>query len=180
MDISVVASPLLLFVWIAVICDVRERSIPNLLTFTGLAVSVVLHLSVVGPSGLLPFVSGLLIGGAMLLPGYMVGVTGAGDVKLMAAVGSFFGASGAFAAALSSIVMGGVIALVFMLATLLSADSVAPWRRYGMMLKTLATTGRPVYLAPEYGEVMGKRFPFAISIAVGTTAYAGWKVFAVG
>ncbi len=43
------------------------------------------------------------------------------------------------------------------------------------MMRTLVITGRPLYIPPAEGEVMGKKFPFAVSIALGTTAWIVWQ-----
>jgi len=109
------------------------------------------------------------------MPGYLLGTTGAGDVKLMAAIGTFLGPYNVLLAGLASIAVGGVIALGFMALSVLSSSSPSPWQRYGLMFRTLLTTGRPVYLAPVEGEVMGRKFPFAVSIAVGTSLFLIWR-----
>lgn len=162
---------LLALVWIAAFFDLRTRRIPNLLVCLTLAMGFVMQVGFRGFDGFIAASTGLLVGTVVLLPGYVVGTTGAGDVKLMGAIGSFLGASGAFFAAVACIAVGGLIAFVFMVTTLLSPGLAPPWRRYGAMAKTLVMTGKPVYLPPERGEVMGRRFPFAVSMALGTTVF---------
>ncbi|MCW8193483.1 prepilin peptidase [Proteobacteria bacterium 005FR1] len=161
---------LLVVVWCAAFVDIRKRKVPNWLVLTlvvtGMSVQTLLH----GLEGAAVGMSGLFVGMAVLLPGYLGGATGAGDVKLMGAVGTFMGVTGALMAAVASLIVGAVIALGFMLVTLFVPTLQTPWQRYGLMVRSLVVTGRPVYLKPAAGEIMGRRFPFAVSIAAGTTA----------
>ncbi len=140
----------------------------------GAALGILLQGMQAGSSGVLAALFGLGAGLAVLLPGYLLGFTGAGDVKLMAAVGTFLGAKGVLMAAIFSIGVGGVIALGFAASSLVAGTSIGPWSRYSLMFRTLIATGKPIYITPEEGEVMGKKFPFAVSIALGTCGYLFW------
>lgn len=128
-----------------------------------------------GPSGALAAFYGLLVGLAILMPGYLLGFTGAGDAKLMASVGTFLGPLGVLQAGGVSIVVGGIVGLCFAASAILNKSCVSPWSRYGLMIKTLVITGKPLYIAPKDGEVMGRKFPFAVSIALGTTVWMVWQ-----
>ncbi|EPC02462.1 hypothetical protein L861_08800 [Litchfieldella anticariensis FP35 = DSM 16096] len=165
----------LLLIWSAAVWDLRQRRIPNVLVMAGAAIGILLQGLLAGSGGILATISGLAVGLVILLPGYLLGMTGAGDVKLMAAVGTLLGPYDVFIAALASIFVGGVIAMGFAASALFSRNSISPWARYGLMLKTLAVTGKPIYVAPEEGEVMGRKFPFAVSIALGTTGLLVWQ-----
>ncbi len=161
---------LLAAVWVATALDFHQRRIPNRLTVNAAILGIVLQSLIGGPSGLLAALGGLGVGLAILLPGYAVRTTGAGDVKLMAAAGTFLGPFWALVAGLASMVIGALVAVLFAASTIVSRTPKAPWQRYGLMLRTLVSTGRVSYIAPADGEVMGQRFPFAVSIALGTTA----------
>ena len=160
---------LLGMVWTALAFDLRQRRIPNALTFGAAAAGLAVQTALVGATGLLMALTGLGVGLVILLPGYVLRVTGAGDVKLMAAAGTFLGPYWILVAGVLSILVGALIAAAFAASTLISKTSPAPWQRYGLMLKTLATTGRASYVAPATGEVMGRKFPFAVAVALGTT-----------
>ncbi|MDI5987043.1 prepilin peptidase [Halomonas sp. M4R5S39] len=170
-----VSSSLLVLVVAAVFWDLYQRRIPNYLIMAGAAMGILLQAVQAGSGGVLAAITGLLVGLAILLPGYLLGFTGAGDAKLMAAVGTFLGPLGVFQAALASILVGSVIATGYIFFAVLFRQSSSPMARYGLMTKTLVTTGRPIYIAPEKGEVMGKKFPFAVSIAIGTTGWMIWQ-----
>ncbi|SEG01737.1 A24 family peptidase [Billgrantia desiderata] len=159
----------------AAIWDLAARRIPNPLILAGAAVGFLLHGWAAGAGGVLAAIYGLVVGLAILLPGYLMGFTGAGDAKLMAAIGTFLGPLGVLQAALISIVVGGLIAMGFALSALIDRQSLSPWGRYSLMMRTLVVTGRPLYIPPAEGEVMGKKFPFAVSIALGTTAWIVWQ-----
>ncbi|MEQ4537837.1 MAG: A24 family peptidase [Billgrantia sp.] len=165
----------LMLVCYAAACDLRTQRIPNFLTLAGAVVGFLLQGWAAGVGGVLAATYGLLVGLAILLPGYMMGFTGAGDAKLMAAVGIFLGPVGVLQAALISIFVGGIIAMGFALSALIHRQSISPWGRYALMMRTLVITGRPLYIPPAEGEVMGKKFPFAVSIALGTTAWIVWQ-----
>lgn len=160
---------------VASAADIASQRIPNTLILAGAAVGFLLQGWAAGTGGVLAAIYGLVVGLAILLPGYLMGFTGAGDAKLMAAIGTFLGPVGVLQAALISIFVGGIIAIGFALSALIHRQSISPWGRYALMMRTLVITGRPLYIPPAEGEVMGKKFPFAVSIALGTTAWIVWQ-----
>jgi prepilin peptidase CpaA len=161
----------LILVWVAACWDLRQRRIPNWLTFGGAAFGIVLHGGLAGIGGVAAATAGLAVGLGILLPGFLLRTTGAGDAKLMAAAGSLLGPQGALLAGLAGIAAGGIIAAAVALSSYAGAGA-PPWARYGLMLRTLVHTGRAAYIPPAEGEVMGRRFPFAVPIALGVTAVA--------
>lgn len=85
--------PMLAALVVAAAVDVRARRIPNWLT-AGLAVGGLV--AAAGwdrsiPGGLWMSIVGLLLGLAMNLPLFLLGIRGGGDVKLFAAVGAWLG-----------------------------------------------------------------------------------------
>lgn len=95
---------------LAAVLDVRQRRIPNLLSLGGVVAGLTLWAWQSGMSGVLYGMAGLLVGGGLFLPFYVVRGMGAGDVKLMAAVGTFLGPYHVFAAAIVVALVGGAIA----------------------------------------------------------------------
>lgn len=168
--------PAFALVWIAAAWDIKQRRIPNLLVLIAMLIGIALQLALVAGNGLFSALTGLVVGLAVLLPGYLLGTTGAGDVKLMAAIGTFLGPQDAALAALASIAVGSLVALGYAASSIFQPNSVSPWRRWGLMCRTFFTTFQPIYLAPAEGEVMGRKFPFAVSIALGTTLFLAWPL----
>src|SRR5258706_15780646 len=84
-----VAAPVIALVTVAARADVRTRTIPNLLPFPALLLGIAVHTAFAGPEGFRSSLAGLAIAGGVLLPGWLFRWMGAGDVKLMAAVGAW-------------------------------------------------------------------------------------------
>ena len=110
-------------VWVAVpVCaigilaareDLRTRRIPNLLTGPALLLGIGAHLLQGGTQAGLSALGACLVAGALLFPGWLLKFMGAGDVKLMAAIGAWLGsAEVSLYAVLFSLVVGGVISMV--------------------------------------------------------------------
>ena len=71
--------------------DLRTRRVPNPLTMGLAAIGVVYAAFGIGGLSLGASLAGLALGLALMLPGHLIGATGAGDVKLFAAAGAFVG-----------------------------------------------------------------------------------------
>jgi len=96
----------------AAVVDLRTRRVPNWLTFGTAALGITLamtHLDGVGVAGAF---EGLLVGLLLMLPGHVIGRTGAGDVKLLAALGTLLGPKSILMAFLYTAIAGGGIAVV--------------------------------------------------------------------
>jgi prepilin peptidase CpaA len=145
---------------IATVIDIRTRRIPNVLTASMTGVGIAMALSgVSGVSGMAA-IGGVLVGFLLMMPGYMLGATGAGDVKLMAAIGAILGPSLVISAFLCTAIVGGVLAL-------------AVAARRGRVAATLAGTGRmiaaPTGARQEIQTASVKqRFAYGPAIAVGS------------
>ena len=115
-------------------------------------------------SGFLFSVKGLLLGTALLFIPYLLGGMGAGDAKLMGAVGAFLGAAGVFKAFIFSALAGGIYAIILMS---IHGYLFEALKRYGRMLKGFLTIGEFIYLSPP--EEIGKiKLCYGIAIAAGT------------
>ena len=96
--------------------DAQQRRIPNWLTFGAWLAALPLQMAMHGMgAGALVWACGWLTGLAIFLPFYLLRGMAAGDVKLMAAVGAWLGASMAFEIALATFVIGGLWALAITL-----------------------------------------------------------------
>jgi prepilin peptidase CpaA len=102
-------------VLIALITDLRERRIPNLLTFGGAIVGLIVHTFDSGWDGLTAGLIGWVVGIALLIIPFLMGGMGAGDVKLMGAIGALMGAPFVFFTMLWTGVAGGIISIIYLL-----------------------------------------------------------------
>jgi Flp pilus assembly protein protease CpaA len=98
----------------AVVIDLRTRRIPNRLVLLGAGAAALLHLiGSVSPAlstardAVVHALAGMAVGALWLLPGYLLGRTGGGDVKLLAVAGAFLGPAGAAMAGLYAMALGG-------------------------------------------------------------------------
>ena len=108
---SILIIMLVVLVMTAIYTDLRWSRIPNWLTFPAMGFGVVVHAWLGGVDEALFSVAGLGTGLGLFFLIYLVGGIGAGDVKLMAAVGSFVGAYGALSCACLAFIAGGVYAI---------------------------------------------------------------------
>jgi prepilin peptidase CpaA len=142
--------------------DLWTRRVPNPLTVV-LASSGVAF-AACGLSGLSVGASltGFLLGLALMLPGHLIGATGAGDVKFFAAMGALIGPAHIATAFVYTAIAGGAIAII-----------VSLWRK--RLQQTLARTARLFGLAAADafdGPLANNRFAYAPAIAVGATLAA--------
>jgi prepilin peptidase CpaA len=145
---------------IATVIDIRVRRIPNALTATMAGIGIGLAASGASGISLGASFAGMLIGLALMLPGHVLGATGAGDVKFMAAVGAIVGPALVVSAFLFTALAGGVLAVAVALRR----------KRLGA---TLAGTGRliaaPTDAKKEIQAATGSsRFAYGPAIAIGS------------
>ena len=74
-------------VGVGALIDLRTRRIPNALTVTLASTGVACAAVGIGDLSVSASLAGFALGLALMLPGHLIGATGAGDVKLFAAVG---------------------------------------------------------------------------------------------
>ena len=150
---------------LACVTDLRTRRIPNVLTFSAAAGAVLFHLATGGWQAAGWSIVGLVLGASLFLPMFALRGMGAGDVKLLAAVGAWLGPGQVAIVALATSLVGGVMAVVVALA-------------YGYLRKALTN----LYLLLAHWRVMGvsplpavtlerasgPRLAYAFPIAIGT------------
>lgn len=90
--------------------DLRFQKIPNPLNFSVIVFSVSYYGWTHGLDGLLFSISGMFLGVALLIGPYLLGGMGAGDAKLMGAVGAVLGPKGVFISFLYTAIVGGIYA----------------------------------------------------------------------
>jgi len=99
---------------LAAVWDWRSRKIPNLLTVPGVVAGITLHAVLAGWHGAAFALQGVGVALALLLPLVLLRAVGAGDWKLMGAVGAFLGWRLALFVLVGSIFASGIMACVQM------------------------------------------------------------------
>lgn len=152
---------------IAAAIDIRTRRVPNVLTFGASGTALIYFLVTGGLRGLGTSALGWTAGVALFLPLFLLRGLGAGDVKLLGAVGAWLGPMGAVRSGFLTVFAGGVLAL-----------AVAVRHRYlreafsnlgGMLWSWRLQGPRPV-AGMTLEDSKGPRLPYAAAIAAGTLA----------
>jgi prepilin peptidase CpaA len=162
---------LLTLLFLATVQDIHVQKIPNRLTFPAMALAVVLASAWDGLQGFLFSLEGIAVGIVTLLVPYLLGGMGAGDAKLMGAVGGFLGPKGAFFAFLFTALVGGCYALILII---FHGNIKASFTRYGSMMKVLFLTRQWIYLPPGESE-QKPRLRYGVAIALGTIFSVLWR-----
>jgi len=149
--------------------DLKEHRIPNYLTLSGVVLGITLQLLLQGWDGLLYSLGGITVGFLILIPFYIKGGMGAGDVKLMAAAGAFLGFKGALLAAGLALFVGSIMGIFLLV--ILGGIKTAMNRYYSTLKQFLYTHSINIsYIPPLSDEAAAVKFPYASAICAGTIA----------
>jgi prepilin peptidase CpaA len=146
------------------IVDLYTRRVPNELTLGIGALGVALaamHMTGVSVPGAL---GGFALGLVLMLPGHVIGATGAGDVKLFAALGTLLGPGRTGAAFLYTALAGGLLAVIVAIRRRRLAATV---ERTATLVCSGGGNAAEIERATE-----NNRFAYAPAIAVGALAAA--------
>lgn len=158
--------------------DVRENRIPNVMVLLLLCAGVFLNTAGPANSQQGPFspfpgalgaaqsLLGVLVGLALFLPFYLWRAMGAGDVKLLAALGAFAGPVEIISLMLIILVAGGLLAVVRML-----------WsRNSGLVLANVRQVlGGGSARRFDPARQSADRMPYALAFSAGLLAYGYWR-----
>jgi prepilin peptidase CpaA len=142
--------------------DLLFHRISNRLTGSLLCVGLALRTLDGGWSGLEQSLLGVLVGLGCLLPFYIARAMGAGDVKLLAATGALLGPHDTFIAGICTLLVGAVLALLYLAAGAVRAVASAPASSSWVTRLVLANL--------RVKELRRERMPYALAIALGTLA----------
>ena len=166
-----VEAVLLVLVLGAAVYDVRYRRIPNWLSVSGVLIGLALNTFLYqGWPGLRLSLLGLVAAFGVYFVLYALRAMGAGDVKLMGAVGALVGWQDWFGIFLVAAIVGGVMALI-LVAT--KGRVKKTFWNVGFILNEMKS-GRPAYLAKEELDVRNPKalgLPHGAVIAVGTVFF---------
>jgi prepilin peptidase CpaA len=162
--VLLIYSFLLLAVGFAAVVDIAKQKIPNWLVLIVALIGLGWNFFSVDGLGLADAGIGLIAGMLLMLPGYIFASMGAGDVKLMMAIGSVVGFS-----KVMDIVLYGYIAMIAMaiLYIICRGGGIKLLVRYKGLFYGL-WTGSWAYQKTDNQDVVSRRLPLAPAIALST------------
>ncbi|MEH7352857.1 prepilin peptidase [Neobacillus drentensis] len=160
---------LLTILIISLITDVMKRKILNIVTLPTILIAFSYYTLNLGVNGFFFSGKGFLVGLGLLLIPYLLGGMGAGDVKLMAAIGALMGTSFVFYSFIYTAIIGGLIALILVIKT----------NGFNNSFKSLFFN--TVFLKSNLGSVILQKdkkssisFPYGVAIVLGTLCTLIW------
>jgi prepilin peptidase CpaA len=162
--IASAVSPLVLLavMLVAAVTDLQKCKIPNWITMPAMTSGLLGHTLVDGLPGMLFSCKGLALGFALFLILYAVGGMGAGDVKLLAAVGSFIGAEGVLSAGIMAMLLGGLYTIAMMISCYGARVSL---QQMVAIFKSILMAGSFGTFAPAKAQ---PQLRYALAIGLGT------------
>jgi Flp pilus assembly protein protease CpaA len=168
---------------VATVTDVRRFKIYNALTIPLLFTGFAFHAVAGGWDGLTGSVAGAGVGFATLFLPFLLGAMGAGDVKLIAAMGAWLGTE----AILIIVLVGCVLTSLYAIALIFRRGGLtAVFGNILLNLHRLQTAGRSLVDEDEYETVpeLAKRadhrqrlIPFSAMAAAGLGVALAWQVW---
>lgn len=142
--------------------DIHHHRIPNWLTVSAAASGVIMAMLARGIAAGAAFsFKGFMAGFLLLLPPFLLGGMGGGDVKLLAALGCWLGAAGVFTVFLYGALFGGILGVVLI------------WRKTGVVGLRTVFVGIFLDLITFHKPDAETRLtmPYALPIALGFGAF---------
>jgi len=155
--------------------DVQQYRIPNWLTLPAIGMGILLRVYFFGWHGLLTSVGGCLLAGGIVFLFYAVRAMGAGDVKLLAALGSIVGPHYAVLILLATAIAGGVLALVYVV---YRGRTRSTFANLGSVVKFHVQGGVQAHPEVNLDNPEALRMPYGLAIAAGalyTFVTAWWR-----
>jgi prepilin peptidase CpaA len=104
-----------LMLLISVYTDLKTRKILNAVVVPGMLAGLIINFALTGTDGLFFSLKGLGLGFGLLIIPFALGGFGAGDVKLLGAIGSLKGSLFVFKVFLATGIAGGVLAILVLI-----------------------------------------------------------------
>ena len=161
---------LLLLVVAAALFDLRQRRIPNWLAAGGLLLGIGMNTFLFESAGLWSSLEGAGLALLIYVPLFALRAMGAGDAKLMAAVGSITGPMNWLGILVLTALFGGVLAVLLVLGKGRVRHTLANLK---LILTSWHFHHLPYNLSPELdvGSEQALRLPHAVSILLGTISF---------
>jgi len=158
--------------------DYRRHRVPNWLNVSIVVLGLGAQVAFFGLAGVKSGLLGMLVGFSMLILLWAMHGMGAGDVKLMVAVGAWLGPVMTFYAVLVGALAGGVVALGMIAARRSWFQTMANLGLLMRKVSTVQTAFSEIGSARSFSQ-SGGVLPYAIPLTIGTwivlvSQYSGW------
>ena len=159
--------------------DFSRQKIPNLITFPSMVIAISYHGITGGIDGLVFSLAGIAIGISIFIVPYLMGGMGAGDAKLVGAVGGMIGVKGIINAVICTAIVGGVYALLLIL--VYRTHFHGYFKKQMTTLWTFILTRKYIPDPIQIGQNR-PRLCYGLAIALGTGLYmflnhSGYQIF---
>jgi prepilin peptidase CpaA len=156
------------------VIDVQRQRIPNWLTYPGILLGLGLRTALFGWKGLISSLGGMVLAGGILLFFFLIRAMGAGDVKLLAAIGSIVGLEHAFVVLLATAIAGGILAIAV---AVLRGQLASTIRNTFSVARHHLTSGLSAHPEITLDNPSAARMPYGLAIAAGTlyTFVVTWR-----
>ena len=145
--------------------DWRTRRIPNWLTVTGLCIGIALNAAFGGWHGALLALEGAGLALALLLPFVLLRALGAGDWKLMGALGAFLGPKALLSVLIVAVLVAGAMGVVQMI----RANRVAgTLKNMWVLVQGFLTFGLRAHPEISLDNPGLLKLPFGVAVAIAT------------
>jgi prepilin peptidase CpaA len=147
--------------------DYKERRVPNWLNAAIAAAGFVAQGYFFGLPGLGEGLAGLAVGFAVLIVPWLMHGMGAGDVKLMMAIGVWFGPYATFLSFCVGAIAGGIIAVIMILST------GRLWNAYANLITIVQKVSHRSTAFSEFGSAKSfgstsQLLPYGVPLTIGT------------
>lgn len=159
---------------VAGVIDFRMQKIPNFLTFPTVITALIYHFFLNGVNGLWFSILGMFTGIALLIIPYIMGGMGAGDVKLLGAIGSFVGYKSVCVVFLFTAILGGIYAILLLIWYEKSLKIFLKKAFHTMLSIVLTNRYKPEF---ESKNKIKPRLCYGIVIAMGGFLYMGLTMY---
>lgn len=165
MQSTLVTSVLVALLVAAAALDLRTRRIPNVLTVSGIMIALALR-SAFGAGAMVDGLQSAGLALVIVLPFFMLGALGGGDLKLLVAVGAFMEPFQFVLALLATAVVGGVLAV----GESIRRGAIRPLLSNTAGLATHVATGGRMGHRSAIGRPGAVTVPYGLAIAIGSLA----------
>jgi prepilin peptidase CpaA len=152
---------------IGALLDWRSRRLPNWLTIPGLALGITLRAVIGGWHGALFALEGAMLAMLLLLVPVLIRVLGAGDWKLVGAVGAFLGPMMVLFVLLGSILVSGLMAIFQMVYAQRVLETL---RNMKVLVKGFFAFGLKPNPEMSLDNPARMKIPFGVAVAAATMA----------